>query len=129
MFFFEEHWSAAAVRRFLVRVKPECVEDLFSLRIADIYGMHRHKVDPMNDGVQKIFILRERIKEVQSKETALSLKDLAVNGNDLIKAGIPAGKQLGFILNELFQCVLDDPEMNEREQLLTVARNIANKNV
>lgn len=125
MFFFEENWSDAAVRRFLVRIKPECVEDLFSLRIADIYGMHRHKVDPMNDGVQKIFILRERIKEVQSKKNALSLKDLAVNGNDLIKAGIPAGKSLGLILNELFQCVLDDPKMNNKDQLLAVARNIA----
>ena len=127
MFFFEENWSDAAVRRFLVRVKPECVEDLFSLRIADIYGMHRCKIDPMNDGIQKIFMLRERIKKVQSKETALSLKDLALNGNDLIKAGIPAGKQLGFILNELFQCVLDDPEMNDKEKLLTVARNITTK--
>ena len=128
MFFFEKNWSDAAVRRFLVRVKPECIEDLFALRIADIYGMHRCKVDPMNDGVQKIFILRERIKKIQSKQTALSLKDLAVNGNDLIKAGIPAGKKLGFILNELFQCVLDDPEMNEKEKLLTVAGNIAAKN-
>ena len=129
MFFFEEHWSDAAVRRFLVRVKPECVEDLFSLRVADIYGMHRCKVNPMNEGIQKIFTLRERIKNVQSKETALSLKDLAVNGNDLIKAGIPAGKKLGSILNELFQCVLDDPDMNEKEKLLTVARNIAGKNL
>ena len=129
MFFFEDHWSDAVVRRFLVRVKPECVEDLFLLRLADIYGMHRLKPDPMNEGVQKLFRLRERIKEVTSEETALSLKDLAVNGNDLIKEGIPAGKQLGFILNELFQCVLDDPEMNDKEKLLTVARNIASKNI
>ena len=124
MFFFEEHWSDAAVRRFLVRVKSECVEDLFSLRLADIYGMHRCKIDPMNEGVQKIFHLRERISEVQAKENALSLKDLAVNGKDLIQIGIPTGKNLGRILNELFQCVLDDPEMNEKERLLTVAKNL-----
>ena len=127
MFFFEEHWSDAAVRRFLVRVQKENVEDLFSLRMADIYGMHRCKVDPMNEGVQKIFNLRQRIQEVSAKETALSLKDLAVNGNDLIKNGIPAGKKLGLILNELFQCVLDDPEMNEKEKLLKVAKNLAEK--
>ena len=41
-----------------------------------------------------------------------------------MKIGIPSGKKLGFILNELFQCVLDDPEMNEREKLLTVAKNL-----
>ena len=125
MFFFEEHWSDAAVRRFLVRVQKENVEDLFALRMADIYGMHRCKIDPMSEGVQKIFNLRKRIQEVSAKETALSLKDLAVNGNDLIQSGIPAGKKLGIILNELFQCVLDDPEMNEKEKLLAVAKNLA----
>lgn len=127
MFFFEEHWTDAAVRRFLVRVQKENVEDLFALRMADIYGMHRVKVNPMNEGVQKIFNLRKRIEEVSSKENALSLKDLAVNGNDLIKIGIPAGKKLGLILGELFQCVLDDPEMNEKEKLLTVAKNLNEK--
>lgn len=125
MFFFEEHWSDAAVRRFLVRVKEENVEDLFSLRIADIYGMHRQEVNAMGEGVQKIIMLRERIKEIKSKATALSLKDMAVNGNDLIQAGITPGKKIGQILNELFQCILDDPEMNEKEKLLNVAKNLA----
>ena len=124
MFFFEEHWSDAAVRRFIVRVKPENIEDLFSLRIADIYGMHRQTVNPNNEGIQKIFSLRKRIEKINGRQSALSLKDLAVNGNDLIKAGIPAGKRLGQILNELFQCVLDDPEMNDKEKLLTVAKNV-----
>lgn len=127
MFFFEDSWTDAAVRRFLVRVKSECVEDLFLLRFADIYGMHRCKVDPMSESVQSIFRLRERIKKVCEKQTALSLKDLAVNGNDLIKEGMQPGKQIGAILNELFQCVLDDPSMNEKEKLLNVARNISKK--
>ena len=107
-----------------MRVKPENIEDLFSLRIADIYGMHRQTVNPNNEGIQKIFSLRKRIEKINGRQSALSLKDLAVNGNDLIKAGIPAGKRLGQILNELFQCVLDDPEMNDKEKLLTVAKNV-----
>ncbi|MDE7139140.1 MAG: polynucleotide adenylyltransferase, partial [Treponemataceae bacterium] len=49
----------------------------------------------------------------------------AVNGNDLLALGIPAGRHIGRILHELFQCVLDDPAMNEREQLLRVARSLA----
>ena len=125
MFHFEENWSDAAIRRFIVKVQPEYLDDLFDLRLADMYGKYRRKPEPMSEGVQKLVILRDRIKEIQSKETALSLKDLAVNGKDLIKAGIPAGKKLGLILNELFQCVLDDPNMNEKERLLTVAKNIA----
>ena len=43
-------------------------------------------------------------------------------------AGIESGKKLGTILNELFQTVLDDPAMNDREKLLELAKNINSKN-
>ena len=51
------------------------------------------------------------------------MKDLAVNGRDLMAEGIPAGKHLGIVLNELFETVLDDPAMNTKEKLLIVAKN------
>ncbi|MBR1405111.1 MAG: CCA tRNA nucleotidyltransferase [Treponema sp.] len=125
MFHFEEHWTDAAIRRFIVKVQSEYLNDLFELRLADMYGKYRRKPEPSSDGVQKLVMLKKRIEEIQAQKTALSLKDLAVNGNDLIKAGIQPGKRLGAILNELFQCVLDDPEMNEKAKLLAVAKNLA----
>ncbi len=124
MFFFEENWTDAAVRRFICRVKPEYIDELIDLRYADIYGMHRCKVDPRSESVKKLNHLMDRVREIESQKQILSLKDLAVNGNDLIKIGIPTGRKLGFILNELFQCILDDPAMNEREKLLDVAKKI-----
>ena len=60
-----------------------------------------------------------------AKQDALSLKDLAVNGRDLIAEGIPAGKELGRILKELLDCVIEDPAMNEKERLLEVAKKIS----
>ncbi|MBQ1709748.1 MAG: polynucleotide adenylyltransferase, partial [Treponema sp.] len=68
--------------------------------------------------------LQDRIKKIEEENSALSLKDLAVNGKDLIQAGIPAGKKLGIILNQLFDCVLEDPAMNDKEKLLKVALNL-----
>ncbi|MBQ8014201.1 MAG: HD domain-containing protein [Treponema sp.] len=125
MFHFEENWSDAAIRRFIVKVRPEYLNDLFDLRLADMYGKYRRKPEIGSDGIRKLVILKKRVEEIQSQENALSLKDLAVNGKDLIQAGIQPGKRLGNILNELFQCVLDDPQMNEKEKLLTVAKNIS----
>ena len=58
------------------------------------------------------------------QENALSLKDLAINGKDLIAAGIPAGKEMGRILKELMDCVIEDPSMNTKEKLLEVAEKI-----
>lgn len=124
MFFFTESWTDAAVRRFLVRITPECVDDIIELWKADVYGMHRSPVSPESDTAQRMVLLKERIAEVEAQKSALSLKSLAVNGNDLMTLGIPAGKQIGSILKELFQCVLDDPAMNEKATLLSVAEKI-----
>jgi hypothetical protein len=60
---------------------------------------------------------------VLSQDAPLSLKDLAVNGNDLSEAGIPKGPVMGTVLEFLLETVLEDPSMNEREKLLTLAKN------
>ena len=127
MFFFEPAWTDAAVRRFVVRIGLENMENLFLLRYADIYGMHRTALSSRSETVHNLNELKDRIARVEAEKSARSLKDLAVNGKDLMNIGIPAGKQLGRILNELFQCVLDDPAMNERKKLLLVAGNLAKK--
>ena len=126
MFHYETNWSDAAVRRFIVRVKPECLEDLYDLRLADMYGMYNEKVDVRySASVALLHELDARIQKELEKKTALSLKSLAVNGRDLMAEGIPAGKELGRILNELLDCVLEDPEMNKRETLLETAKKIS----
>ncbi|MBQ0052140.1 MAG: HD domain-containing protein [Treponema sp.] len=125
MFFFETNWTDGAVRRFIVRVGKENLEDLFALRYADEYGGHRRPMDPECKEAKAIEILRQRTKEVESKNSALSLKEMAINGSDLMKAGIPAGKKIGLILNELFQMVLEKPELNTKEQLLRLAENFS----
>lgn len=127
MYFFETGWTDAAVRRFIIRIGAENFDDLFDLRLADIYGMHRVKADENSSAVKNILELKERIKKVQEQSSALSLKDLKVNGKDLMEAGIQPGKKLGQILNELFQTVIDDPQMNDKDKLLKVAVEINKK--
>ena len=128
MFHYESNWSDAAVRRFIVRVKPECMEDIYDLRIADMYGMYNEKVDVRySSSVALLNELFERVQKELDKKTALSLKSLAVNGRDLMAEGIPAGKTLGNILNELLDCVLEDPAMNNKETLIKTAKALFNQ--
>ena len=123
MFHYEESWTDAAVRRFIIRVKAECLDDLFDVRMADMYGMYNQQVDiRYSQSIKLLCELKDRITKILDEENALSLKDLAVNGKDLIQLGIPAGKKLGLILNELLNCVIEDPAMNTKEQLLEVAK-------
>lgn len=123
MFFYESVWSDAAVRRFVQRVGKENIGDLFDLRLADIYGMKRIPVRIQDSAAAgNLLELQDRIEKVLLEKSALSIKDLAVSGKDLIEAGIPAGPRMGMILKELFEAVTDDPEMNEKERLLAVAK-------
>ncbi|SEP77911.1 tRNA nucleotidyltransferase (CCA-adding enzyme) [Treponema bryantii] len=127
MFHYETNWSEAAVRRFIIRTKPECMEDLYDLRMADMYGMYNEPVDiRYSASIQLLLELKERVHSELEKKTTLSLKSLAVNGRDLMAAGIPAGKELGRILNELLECVIEDPEMNDKDRLLEVAKRLSN---
>ncbi len=124
MFHYESSWSEKSVRRFIIRVGIKNIENLFLLRLADVYGMHNQKVEATSPTIKNLNELRERIEKILNEQNALSIKDLKVNGKDLIQAGIPAGKVMGEILNELFEAVLDSPSLNEREKLLEIAKNI-----
>ena len=128
MFNYESSWSDAAVRRFVQRVGAQNIDALFDLRLADIYGMKRVEVRLHDTAVcGKLLELRERVDKALQEKSAMGLKDLAVNGGDLIALGIPAGKKMGAILNELFESVTDDPAMNSRDALLILAKNLWNE--
>ena len=127
MFHYESSWSDSAVRKFIVRTGIENIDDLILLNFADKYGSTRTKIVPESPAVKLIFELKDRIKKAEEENNVFSLKQLAVNGRDLIKIGYKPGKILGETLNELFQCVLKDPQMNEKTLLLKVAENILKK--
>ena len=127
MFHYEKNWTNAAVRRFIIRVKPENLEDLFDLRLSDMYGMWNQKVEiKYSASVGLLLELKERIKSELEKQNALSLKSLKVNGNDLIEQNIAFGKKIGEVLNHLLECVIEDPELNDKEKLLRIARSYVN---
>ena len=116
MFHYDPSWTDAAVRRFIVRVGKENIDDLFALRKADVFGLTGMYAEPN-------FLLEftARIDTILKADGAYSLKDLAVNGKDLMAIGIPAGKCLGLVLHDLLETVLDDPAQNTKETLLPIA--------
>jgi tRNA nucleotidyltransferase/poly(A) polymerase len=120
MFGYSSEYGDGALRRMISRVGEEAVQDLITLRRADVAGK-RGKPVPLRDMDE----LQDRLGRLISEDTALSRKDLAVDGRDLMEeAGIPAGPTLGQVLDLLLEAVLDDPEMNDRERLIALARNL-----
>jgi putative nucleotidyltransferase with HDIG domain len=117
MFDYQSSWSDSAVRRFITRIEVAYIPLLFSLRMADQIALSG-KID-----TQVLGELKDRIERILAANDALSIKDLAVHGDDLMAIGIPKGKRIGDTLSFLFETVLDDPKQNTREQLLLLAKN------
>lgn len=110
--------SDAALRRWLRKVGTENVADLFDLRIADAIGNRRRTGFPT--GLER---LRERIQRLIEEDSALHVRDLAIDGNDVMRElGVTPGPAVGRVLDALLEEVIDRPEANTRDQLLARLR-------
>ena len=114
MFDYRPEWSDAAVRRFIRSVGVDAIADLFDLRIADNIGNGLKVGFP-----HYLEEMRERVEGILEAEEALSVRDLAVDGKDVMSVlGVPPGPRVGEILNQLLEEVLERPDLNRRETLL-----------
>lgn len=122
MFDYQPTWSDAALRRFLRRVGPEAMGDLFDLRIADYVGNGLRPGFPtyMDD-------LRARIEQESARATALDRTGLALDGRDVMAAlGVPPGPAVRAALDRLLEAVIEHPDWNTRERLLALLAEPSN---
>ena len=103
------------VRRTIVEISKELIPLWLIVRRCDISAQSMLERDAKLKDIDEFERMYQRITE---RGDCLSIKELAVSGNDLIKAGVKPGPELGNILNELFEEVLDVPEHNTAEYLL-----------
>jgi tRNA nucleotidyltransferase/poly(A) polymerase len=118
MFDYRADWTDAAVRRFVRRVGPRSLPDLFALRRAD--DVASGMVPAERGGLDE---LRARVG-AELASHPLTARQLAVRGDDLIASlQIPPGPVVGRLLHRLMEAVLDDPLLNDRATLLGLARS------
>lgn len=114
MFWYTPEWTDATVRRFVKRVGAETLQDLFALREGDVVGRGRGEDPDVELGE-----LKKRVDAVLAADAALTTRDLAIDGGDVMKAlGIPPSRRIGQLLEALLEEVIDDPSLNDRERLL-----------
>jgi tRNA nucleotidyltransferase (CCA-adding enzyme) len=125
--FHYDGWSDAAMRRWIRRVGVERVEELCVLSTADLIAKGPAG-DP--DYGRSIEALRAHVARVLAEGAALSRLQLAVDGHELMRVlGLPPGRLIGRILDELLEAVLAEPALNTRDELLERARVIAARGV
>ncbi len=72
----------------------------------------------MTEKLSQLHQARKKAEEILAAGECISLKELALNGSDLIKAGIKPGPDIGAWLDRLLNYVIEYPEKNNREELL-----------
>lgn len=93
------------------------------LRILDFRAAYEKCIGNDITDVRRMYDICNMIFE---RGDCVSLKNLAITGKELIAMGVPAGRQMGEILNSLLMLVLDNPQLNDREQLSKEALKILN---
>lgn len=105
----------AKIRRAIHQVGEDRYPEIFDLKRADILAQSDFQREEKLAYVEEYQRMYEQI--LQEKD-CLNLKNLAVNGSDLIAIGIKPGKEIGIILKNLLDEVLEDPSRNQKELLL-----------
>jgi len=119
MFSVHPHSSDRTLRRFLGQVGPELALALVKLRQADMAGMNA----PVRQIIAFGKEMEARLRAILQEESALTLKDLKLDGHDLMAAlDLKPGPIIGEILNYLLEQVWENPDLNETQTLLELAR-------
>jgi tRNA nucleotidyltransferase (CCA-adding enzyme) len=109
----------AGVRRWLLHVPPDLVNDLFRLRLA------LYRAEPVAGGDADLAQRWRHVRRVLAQRPPLATTDLAIDGRDLKALGLEPGPRFGEILRVLLNRVVEDPSLNERDTLLGMARDLA----
>lgn len=107
------------IKHFLSRHGEEFLRRLLAVKEGDCAG---HAPSFIPERQEELRRIRRVLDEVIAEGDCFSLKDLAVNGDDVIRAGVPSGKQVGCLLQELLTAVIDGTVANERQELLFLLR-------
>ena len=111
----DERQTDSALRRFIRNVGLDNIEDMLSLRVADRLGGGARETS------WRLEEFKKRLVEVQKQP--FTVRDLKIDGNDVMKElGLKPGPEVGKILNDLFDKVVEKKIENDKESLLEALR-------
>ncbi len=106
-------------RRFVAQLGAEHFADFLEIRKGDMAGQSAYHLEQRR---QVIAHMEAMYAEIIEQKQCLKLSELAIGGKDLIAIGVKPGPDMGRILKALLDRVLEEPELNTREQLLAIVK-------
>lgn len=112
--------SAKFAKKWLNKISEKQFRRLLQVRRADILAQSEIG---LVERLAKCYAVEQMIDQVLEEKQPFSLKDLAVNGNDIMDLGLTPGKEVGMILNWLLEEVIDGRLENRHHDLKVAAEN------
>jgi tRNA nucleotidyltransferase (CCA-adding enzyme) len=105
------------IKKYINEIGEENLDILFQLMIAD-----RKASSPEYRKYDDILKLKRACDKILNSKEPLTLKDININGKDLISLGIAEGENIGILLKYLLELLLEKPNLNTKEILIQEAR-------
>lgn len=102
------------VRRAMNRIGVELFPYYLAVRLADVKAQSPYR---RREKLENIVAVRELYRKALLEDQCVTLRQLAVTGRDLMALGMKPGRELGSMLSELLEYVIDDPKRNRKEIL------------
>lgn len=109
------------VRRAVNKIGEDLFDDFILVKKADLLAQSMYLRE---EKLSNLAAWDACYREIREAEECVSLRTLAVNGRDLIAAGLQPGRELGDILKQLLDEVLETPEKNEKDYLVSRAKEL-----
>lgn len=122
----EEIYGKKGIRKLLNMVGEKTLRDLIRVKEADISAQNTNYYQERHIKLEKI---KAELDEIIQERNCYSIKDLNINGSDLMNMGFIPDKSIGDILGWLLEIVIEKPELNEKEKLvnLVISRDTNSK--
>ncbi|RII34465.1 HD domain-containing protein [Clostridium chromiireducens] len=113
--------SKLSVKRMLNKIGEELLRDLIKVQRADILAQNP---DYRWERLENLAEVEEKLNLIIAQKECFNLKDLKINGGDLISLGFVKGQEIGETLQKLLEIVIEYPELNNQQDLFEIAKKI-----
>ena len=118
--------TPANVRRAMNRIGVDLFPYYLAVRMADAKAQSSYR---RREKIENIVAMRKFYQEAIIKDECVTLRQLAVSGRDLMNLGMRPGVEIGRMLSELLEYVIDNPEKNDKKILCNyVKKKISQRN-
>lgn len=111
------------IKQMLNLINLDLFEDLLKVKESEILSQN-----PLykEERLLHLLYIRENLKDVIFNNECFNLKNLNISGKDLISLGLEKGKNIGKMLNELLELVMNNPDLNDKQVLIDIVKEKIN---